>query len=415
MTEIINREAASTSGKGLLFQKYRAVFRLLDSISKTSEQIYCATEFIEDSLVIHEEANSAYSLEENKHYSSSLSFNSSAIKNTLVAFCDQYFHLLEDSQSLNFSMYCSAKLADESIDNKLIISLDPNYLPTSQCKSSFSILKKLSSDLELSETEILIARALFEEEYVKQYTFIDGDGSKVTGGKSTKVKAWSNDEFYNFIKSINFDFEVTSISGYEDLVLEKIRESRFFSYKHDGLESFILSGLVNLFDKRQMNEHKLSRFVNTSDVELVFTKIATSQNELKPIDPTFEMFSEIEMESSRNLEDKYCSVLDCVPPKYISRLNRRASSSRKNEDLFGKGYAALRFRIYDCCEEYMDSKIEKRKHSRDELDAHLDSMTELCITKLNSLKCTYDIKMIDRDNIQGVILSLIDDCYLAYD
>lgn len=415
MTEIINREAASTSGKGLLFQKYRAVFRLLDSISKTTEQIYCATEFIEDSLVIHEAANSAYDLEENKHYSSSLSFNSSAIKNTLVAFCDQYFHLLEDSQSLNFSMYCSAKLAEERIDNALLIALDPKYQPTSQHKSSFSILKKLSSDIELSEMEILIAKALFEEEYVKQYTMKDEEGNTVIGGKSKKVKAWSSNDFYNFIKSIKFDFEVTSISGYESLVLDKIREAKFFSYKHDGLESFILSGLVNLFDKRQMNDHKLSRFVNTSDVELVFTKIATSANELKPIDPTFEMLSEIEMESSRNLEEKYDSVLDSEASRYISRLNRRASSSRKNEELFGKSYAALRFRIYDCCEEYMDSKIEKRKHSRNELDAHLESMTELCINKLNSLKCTYDIKMIDRDNIQGVILSLIDDCYLAYD
>jgi hypothetical protein len=55
MVETTNREAVNTSGKGLYFQKNRAVIRILDHIKEfCGEPVYCAVEFIEDSLLIHE-------------------------------------------------------------------------------------------------------------------------------------------------------------------------------------------------------------------------------------------------------------------------------------------------------------------------------------------------------------------------
>uniref|UniRef100_UPI003332775D hypothetical protein n=1 Tax=Pseudoalteromonas sp. MER144-MNA-CIBAN-0113 TaxID=3140429 RepID=UPI003332775D len=57
MVETTNREAVNTSGKGLYFQKNRAVIRILDHIKEfRGEPVYCAVEFIEDSLLIHDES-----------------------------------------------------------------------------------------------------------------------------------------------------------------------------------------------------------------------------------------------------------------------------------------------------------------------------------------------------------------------
>lgn len=67
--QTINREAAKTSGSGLLFQRVRAVHRLLNLISKLGKKTcYCATEFIEDSAtLVVEDGVATIGIEENKN------------------------------------------------------------------------------------------------------------------------------------------------------------------------------------------------------------------------------------------------------------------------------------------------------------------------------------------------------------
>src|SRR5690625_1946661 len=115
---VISREAGDKK-KGDRFQKLRACIRLLTAIGQDeSKRIYCAIELFEDSFLIPESGESAPSIEENKNYGSALTFNSSPVKNTIVAFIDLDFRFFGDS-SLRFSFYASATAGDEQFDEQL--------------------------------------------------------------------------------------------------------------------------------------------------------------------------------------------------------------------------------------------------------------------------------------------------------
>lgn len=182
-TQTINREAAKTSGSGLLFQRVRAVHRLLDLISRLGKKTcYCATEFIEDSATLTvNDGIATIEIEENKKYSSGLSFNSEAIKNTIVAFADQYISHFNDSKTIDFSIFCHAQLSDEQLENSVLNTAAPN-LPLSQTKTTkLNILKKLVIKERLTLDEITIAKLLFVEEYEKQYAiYADKDKKLIT-------------------------------------------------------------------------------------------------------------------------------------------------------------------------------------------------------------------------------------------
>ncbi|WP_305807027.1 hypothetical protein, partial [Stenotrophomonas sp. YIM B06876] len=69
---------------------------------------------MEDSVLFDGSDTSPVSGEENKYYSSGLSFNSAAVKNTLVAFLDLYFSFGR-SKDLKLGVYASATVAQERI------------------------------------------------------------------------------------------------------------------------------------------------------------------------------------------------------------------------------------------------------------------------------------------------------------
>ncbi|EHO4300295.1 hypothetical protein KK566_004566, partial [Salmonella enterica] len=165
--QTINREAAKTSGSGLLFQRIRAVHRLLNLINRLGKKTcYCATEFIEDSTTLTvNDGVAAIEIEENKKYSSGLSFNSEAIKNTIVAFSDQYISHFNDSKTIDFSIFCHAQLSDEQLDNSLLHSIVPSLLLSQTKTTKLNILKKLVKKDTLTQDEITISKFLFTEEY----------------------------------------------------------------------------------------------------------------------------------------------------------------------------------------------------------------------------------------------------------
>ena len=89
--EHISREAGDKT-KGFRFRKLRAAIRFLQRVQENSDgQVHCAMELLEDSVLYDGNSESLISGEENKYYGSRISFNSAALKNTLVAFLDLYF------------------------------------------------------------------------------------------------------------------------------------------------------------------------------------------------------------------------------------------------------------------------------------------------------------------------------------
>ncbi|MEH8710931.1 hypothetical protein RAG83_16170, partial [Klebsiella quasipneumoniae subsp. similipneumoniae] len=92
-----------------------------------------------------------------------------------------------------------------------------------------------------------------------------------------------------------------------------------------------------------------------------------------------------------------------------------ATNSRANEPIFGQEYASLRCKIFQWCDEYLEKICTKSNFTIEELNSYLDEMINLCYDNIQDLKKTYRIRINDRENIKGIILSLLDDCYLAYD
>ncbi|HEJ8024046.1 TPA: hypothetical protein SMI40_003461 [Serratia liquefaciens] len=416
----IGREARTTSGRGLGFQRTRAVYRLLTLIKKNGNKpVYCATEFIEDSLTLVPSENGLeLGLEENKNYSSGLSYNSDEIKNTLVAFADQYINFFADSATIDFSVFCLAKLAAESIENAKLAIWVPSFTTITPKKTTFNILCKLHEKKELTTEEIIIAKQIFLGEYIKQYSVYSDKEKKELkniGGNYHKISSWDDDEFYKFLKSVNFIFNDISDDVFESQVIEEIKNCEFYNYKLQGMERVLLSVLENTFDKRQQNEPKFSRFVSRSDVENIYLKIAANSEEYKPLDPSWLVFSKIEIDDQRNLKKKYEDVCSDITMRKINRLSLKASCSRESESVFENEYVSLRCQIFQWCSEHIEEKCISDNYSIDFLDGLLDDMVDLCYNKLTDLKRTYKIRINDKESLKGIILSLIDDCYLAYD
>ena len=416
----INREAGKTSGRGLPFQRTRAAQRLLRLIKQNGPRAcYCATEFIEDSAtLVPENSGIDLEIEENKIYTSGLSFNSEPIKNTLVAFADQYIAYFNDNKTIDFSIFCYAKVAQEQLDNKYILDLIPNYTITTAKETRFSILKKIANLENLDEDEITLSRHLFLDEYKKQYTFYTDKDKKIIdyiGGNYNKVSAWTNEEFNEFIKGITIIMIDSDIYALDESVKEDIQKCEFYNQRHSGQEDIILSAIEMLFDKSQQDERKFGRFVSREKVQVVFLQIAANNDDYKPIDPSWEGFEEVDTEDQRNLTEKYISVCKDISTRKLKRLSLTATNSRANESIFGHEYASLRCKIYEWCDEYLENNCSKSSFSPEELNIHLDEMIELCYNNVQDRKKTYRIRINDRDNIKGIILSLFDDCYLAYD
>ncbi|NWC65747.1 hypothetical protein [Cedecea sp. P7760] len=419
-TQTINREAAKTSGSGLLFQRVRAVHRLLDLISRLGKKTcYCATEFIEDSATLTvNDGIATLEIEENKKYSSGLSFNSEAIKNTIVAFADQYINHFNDSKTIDFSIFCHAQLSDEQLENSILNKAAPN-LPLSQTKTTkLNILKKLVKKDKLTLDEITIAKLLFIEEYEKQYAiYADKDKKIITsyGGNYKIISNWDSDDFYLFLSSISFIIVESDNDTYDDVVMKCIKDCQFYDHRHYGLENIILGALESLFDRNQQDGRKFGRFVSREMVQVIFLQAASNQNELKPIDPSWKVFENLDVSDQRNLEEKIKVVCKDIKERKIQRLSFTATKARTNEELFGQEYVSLRCNFYEWCSEYIESNLSRINYTTDDLVNHLDQMTDLCYANMQQLKKTYRMSIDDKLTIRGIILTLVDDCYLAFD
>ena len=421
MVETTNREAVKTSGKGLYFQKNRAVIRILDHIKEfCGEPVYCAVEFIEDSLLIHESPIGAeYKLEENKSYSKAISFNSHAIKNTLVAFVDQHLKFLEDERALKFSVYCCAKIANEKI-GKNILAKSGVDVDSVNKEKEYSILKKIVNASELSDEETKVSKALFLEEYKRQYKVLDENGDiEGYSGFYSKVSTWTDGRFLSFLSQIEWVFDESD--QYLDIVaVEKIKEcqSYYSITHHKGKEELILQACRGLLEKRQFSKSKMGRFINPSDIENIFLKVGSNIEEGKPTDPAWKAFETLDKEDSRNLKDKYKAVSDVITAKTLQRLSRQATNSKSiTGSEFGREYVSLRYKVFEIGEVFIEqlSLDLTKKYSEEELNNIVEEIVSITEKQINDWKKTYKIRINDRHSLKGIVLSLFDDCFLAFD
>lgn len=403
-TSPISREAGDKL-KGYRFQKLRAAIRFLTRAAEAAGQVYCAIELLEDSVVIDGQAGALLDAEENKFYTSALSLNSHAIKNTLVAFLDLTC-VFPDSKSLRLGIYASAALADERIPAETL-----GKVASGETSSTRQILKNLAADQPLGDADVLLARHIVLEEYKAQY--------KDRRGFYSQIEAWSIKEFRDFLAGIDWSISQESTEDLFARAVEQVRNSRFFSYRHEGLEEFLLCRLLDLLEERSQATNPIDRIVGLSDLQLIFNQSlgnAAGNLASKPLDPAAETWSTVDTNDSRNLEEKILAVAPSYPAASIRRMARKCALARSDASAFEHEYVSLKRRVLDVCDERLPELTQNSDvMSANDIDQIIDELTRISVGHMADISRSYHYNIRDPLTIKGAVLTLFDDCFLAFD
>lgn len=402
--EHINREAGDKT-KGFRFQKLRAAIRFLQRVQENSEgQVYCAMELLEDSVLYDSNSESLISGEENKYYGSRISFNSAALKNTVVAFLDLYFAFARSGE-LKLGVYASAEIAQERIS-----AVFRQNLGLHSEQKHYDILKCLTLDKDLEEEEKMVAFAIVKAEYYAQYP----DTSK---GYRTLVEKMSQEEFSSFITSIDWTVTNESNESLEATALQLVRTCRFYSHRHHGLEQFILSTLLDALEKRSGARATIDRLLGTDSLKNIFNEIllGPAQDE-RTDDPAWDGWSEIDNSDFRNLSEKIKAVCPTFNAQSLKALVRSCSLARSVEAEGQREMKALLRRILDVCEIHLltNHPASSALSEKQVLDM-LQELTKIAEHHVATLRGRYRYALRDAHSIKGAVLTLFDDCYLAFD
>lgn len=401
---VINREAGDKT-KGFRFQKLRAAIRFLQRIDSNRDGlVHCAMELLEDSVIIDGSSDAIISGEENKFYGSSLSFNSSAIKNTVVAFLDLYFTFGQTSD-LKLGVYASATVARERISVE-----KHSELGIISEQSFYNILEKLVNNQSLSSEELAIARSLATDEYIAQY-----QGKKGAGFLSL-LTAMPDEQFRDFLEGIDWFVSDETNDTLEQSALEAVRASRFFTHRHANLENFLLSCILDELEKRSGKPIPLDRILSTDTIRGIFNEILLGSNtEFRMEDPAVEEWDALAANEFRNLEQKILSVCPAFNSSKLKILARICSLARSVEQEGQREMKGLLRRILDVCEsELLNMPSNQQMTERQVLDA-IDHLTNVAEKHVTALQARYRYKQRDHHSIKGAVLTLFDDCFLALD
>lgn len=399
----ISREAGDKT-KGFRFQKLRAAIRLLERIEINPQaQVYCALEFLEDSAMFS--GDEPVSVEENKQYASGLSLNSAPVKNSLVAFFDTDA-AFNYSKGLRFGFYASAEIADERLPREVVSRISSASTPT-----SFQLLRKLAQGIALSDEEVTIAKHIIEQEYIAQYSARDGGEAR-----KPPFASWNAAAFRSFLEKIEWEFTTQGNEELEERALQLVRNCPFFDHRHEGLELFLVCAITDLLEKRSHAKGAVERIVGTADVKILFLQILAQCREDK-LDPAHLEWDNEIVNDVRNLSDKVLAVAPDYPNSQLMRHARRIALAKHDQDSFGREYVSLRLRVLHACQDELQ-RLEtalSRTMTQAEIDTCIDNLVKASVTRMNSLSATWTYRVANEEAIRGAVLSLFDDCYLAFD
>lgn len=399
----INREAGDKT-KGFRFQKLRAAIRFLERVdANRGGQVQCAMELLEDSVLYDGSAHVLISGEENKYYGTRISFNSSAIKNTVVAFLDLYF-TFQRTGELGLGVYASAEVAQERITAEQRVKLG---YPAEQ--KNYDILKKLVQNEELTKEEMVVAFAIVKKEYFTQY-------KGTNKGYTELVKAMHLDDFIKFIKSIDWSITNDTNETLEEQALQLVRDCRFFTYRHQTLESYVLSSLLDELEKRSGKKSITDRLLSTDTLKYIFNQILLGPTTDERVDdPASECWDDVEVDDFRNLPIKILSVCPEFNPRALKALARRCSLARHVEPGGQREMKGFLRRVLDVCEAELVKSPPLPNMTQKEILDVIAALTKASEQHAATLRGSYRYRTRDQHAIEGAVLTLFDDCYLAFD
>jgi hypothetical protein len=403
--EIINREAHDKS-KGFRFQRLRAVSLMLDSMQETeSPYIYCAIENIGD-IHLHASSNENTDdyFEEDKDYDSSSAFsiNSTQILKSIISFIDVW-HKFELSPSLYFGFCTTANVAKEKY-TKTLKDLGVT-LP------SIPILNILSNKEFIDFAYIQEIKKIIITAYKKEYS------SHNSNGYFEFLTNWSNSTWQEFLNRITWFFGTDDENEIEAALVEKLKLCSFYTDLIRGKENLVISLLVDKFDKKQNQLDFADRFVHSSEIILVAKQIESGEYKLP--DPAWQMWKELsEPIDTRNISDKVFAVSLNFNKKILNSWCRNVSLSRYEQESFkhDKSILSLKYRLFHFCYEKLSKTISKsKKFSNEELEDCVNNLVIEAVKYVEELSIDYKYGLGSTHSIKGIILELVDSCFLAFD
>ena len=399
----INREA-SDKAKGFRLQKLRATKLMLEAIESPEPLFFfAAIEVVEDvSITVCNTECTETHVEEDKNYDSDKNFTifSDAVRNTLVSFFDIFTNSWRSSNGIILGFYTTAGIGKES--KKTLADGTILTLPKTPV---LAILR--SGVIEDSVAELV--KKVMIQEYVRQY------GNKQNTGHLETLKNCTTTNFKRFLLSIKWFFSQEDEVLLKATTLGHIRNSKHSNFKVAGKEEIILALILEMLDERQNLASFAARFVTTSDILLIF-KQAESEENTSVLDPVWQEIKQLESEikDKRNLEEKVLAVNPNYPSNKISFLARLACRSKTEQASGNKSFVALKYRIYEACEEYLCNENYSEPVTNGELDLTIQNLQTTAINNIEELKKDYTYTVSNAQVIKGVIMDLVDSCFVSF-
>lgn len=404
-TATINREARDKV-KGFRFQRLRAVELMLRAMIDTEDAyIYCAIENIGD-IHLHSDLDPqpAEYIEEDKDYAigTSFSLNSPQVLKTLIGFIDAW-HTYELSKTFYFGFCTTASIAKENKTSKInALEIDLPETP---------ILDLLSCDERLESEDLNIIKSLVIEAYDNEYS------RHKTNGHIDSIRKWSDDTWREFFDRITWYFGVSDENQLEQDLSWLLKQCPFYNDRLRGKEDHVISLLVDKFDQKQNKQEFASRFVHSSDVLLTAKNVESGEYKLS--DPAWKMWKDLPPPTdTRNLIDKVRAVSPKFKSEKLDIWCRKASLSRYEQDEFkhDKSILSLRYRVLlSCCEKLDNIMPQSEDFDSVELEKCVDDLISCAEEHIRQLSVDYKYILSSKIAIHGMILELIDSCFLSFD
>ena len=404
-SEVISREA-SDSSKGFRLQKIRAIKLMLESIDHDVDSIFfTAIENVEDvshRTIIDGQEIDYY--EEDKNYAKDSSFTlfSPSVINTLVSFFDIFVIKYMSSNSVYLGFY-TTRLTGKERKSTLADGTKVD-LPDEP------ILSLLASDIPISDQLAGVVKAVLIEEYESQYK------NKKMNGHLTDLKEQTPDQIRLFLSKIRWHFGQENEVELKATVITAIRKSPLHNVSHANKEEIIFSLLMERLEQKQNAASLYEKFINSSDVKLIFKEAESEQPE-HTMDPMWMELERLESEviDKRNLGEKYRSIVIDYPDRKLAHLARKACRSKTEQVNSNKTFLSLKYRVLEACNDHMFESRYKNPTCIDTLDSTVDELVKTSVKSINELKKDYSYTLSNEKLIEGVVLDLFDSCFLAFD
>lgn len=404
----IKREAHDKT-KGFRFQKLRAVALLIDAFSRHNNPwVYCAIENIGD-VRFHEgtEDSTKDHIEEDKDYKETTSFslNSQQVLNSLVAIVDTWISF-EYSETLHFVFCTTANITKENYTKRvkdLGITLPSVAILACLCNHSYA-----------QEFLIDAVRGLVIDEYRMQYS------AKSKNGFLSILQGWNINDWQAFLGCIEWNFGHCDEKQLEEELIIKLKDSSLYNERLYGKESLLISLLVDLFDKNQHKKIFSDRFISGSDVQLLAKQVEAGDYHVP--DQAWQIWNSLAIpQDKRNIIDKSISVVANFDQIVLENWCRKVAMSRiqQNDLKHDRSIFSLKYRIYDRCQIElinMVKKADKANITSSTIEEWVALLTDCALEHINDLKKDhYNYPLQSKDAIKGIILELVDSCFLSFD